>query len=516
MKTILLGIILFAVAITAIYESQDAFAHHISSHVEVSKSPMKMSLAGDFLYISHVSENKISIIDTRTDVLYKEITTSGGLMAVQAIPEKNKIYAAVFESNGIDVYAADTGLYEKTINLPEAEMTLWSKAGKPYGQREYVSFLTGGWDLAYNPNNELLYVASYNGDKIYIVDTNVDQVRETIPVADDPYVIAVDTISDKVVVASLAGNAVSILTPTEIQGTDNFEHIVTSEIKTGTAPWCVDIDGVNHLAFVAHRGSSYLSVINIIEENEIAQIPLTGRAQCVAVDESEHRVYASLFTSNNLVKINGETFEVIDTIETESQIWDMEIQPTSHKIYASYQGVDQVIVLSPESYVETFSVITRETPVVVVGAIVVHGQDVRMTTPYLNVEQLSITAGLIPMDGGSISIKIPRSLLVSEKDGIDTKFTVTIDGKSVTVNETQSTDEYRNISFFVPEKSTSLEIIGSDILPEPEQTVAEGWTEAKIMCQEKVWIESTNGRIACVSGQTALLLEERGWGIILK
>ena len=70
-----------------------------------------------------------------------------------------------------------------------------------------------------------MYVASYNGDKIYIIDTNVDQVRETIPVADDPYVIAVDTISDKVVVASLAGNAVSILTPTEIQGTNKFLSI---------------------------------------------------------------------------------------------------------------------------------------------------------------------------------------------------------------------------------------------------------------------------------------------------
>ena len=41
-----------------------------------------------FLYVSHVSENKISVIDTRTDLLYKEITTSGGLMAVEAIPEK--------------------------------------------------------------------------------------------------------------------------------------------------------------------------------------------------------------------------------------------------------------------------------------------------------------------------------------------------------------------------------------------------------------------------------------------
>ena len=514
MKTTVLGIVLFAVVISLI-GNDDAFAHHISSHVEVSKSPMKMSLTDDFLYISHVSENKISVIDTRTDLLFKEITTSGGLMAVEAIPEKNKIYAAIFESNGIDVYAADTGLYEKTINLPEGEMTLWSKADKPYGQREYVSFLTGGWDLAYNPNNEFLYVASYNGDKIYIIDTNVDQVRETIPVADDPYVIVVDIISDKVLVASLAGNAVSIITTTENEA-GNIEHRVTSELKTGNSPWCVDLDELNHLAFVAHRGSSHLSVIHVLDEMEIAQIPLPGRAQCVAVDDTEHRVYASLFTSNNLLKINGETFELIDTIETQSQIWDMIVQPTTHKIYASYQGADQVVVLSPESYRETLSVITQKTPVLVVGNIVAHGQDVRVTAPNLNVDQFSITAGLVSNDGGSLSIQIPRSLLVSETDGVDTKFPVLIDGKSVMVDEMQSTDKYRNISFFVPEKSTELEIRGTDIFPEPKQSVAEVWNEAKIMCQDKVWIESIRGKIACVSGPTALLLEERGWGTILK
>ena len=514
MKTTVLGIVLFAVAISFI-GNDDAFAHHISSHVEVSKSPMKMSLTDDFLYISHVSENKISVIDTRTDLLFKEITTSGGLMAVKAIPEKNKIYAAIFESDGIDVYAADTGLYEKTINLPEGEMTLWSKADKPYGQREYVHFLTGGWDLAYNPNNEFLYVASYNGDKIYIIDTNVDQVRETIPVADDPYVIAVDTISDKVLVASLAGNAVSVITTTENE-TGNIEHRVTSELKTGSSPWCVDLDELNHLAFVAHRGSSHLSVIHILDEKEIAQIPLPGRAQCVAVDDTEHRVYASLFTSNNLLKINGETFELIDTIETQSQIWDMIVQPTTHKIYASYQDADQVVVLSPESYRESLSVITQETPVLVVGNIVAHGQDVRVIAPNLSVGQLSITAGLVSNDGGSLSIQIPRSLLVSETDGVDTKFSILVDGKSVMVDEMQSTDKYRNISFFVPEKSTELEIIGTDIFPEPEQSVAEVWNEAKIMCQDKVWIEGISGKIACVSGPTALLLEERGWGTILE
>lgn len=219
-----------------------------------------------------------------------------------------------------------------------------------------------------------MYVASYSGDSIYVIDTNIDQVGETIPVADDPYTVKVDTITDKVIIASLAGNAVTILTPMELSSSPgNFEHKVSSELKTGSAPWRLDLDPVKHLAYVSHRGSSYLSVINIIDESEIAQIPLPGRAQCVAVDQTEHMVYTTLFTSNDLLKINGETFEIIDTIETESPTWDMIVEPKSHKIYASYQNNDEIVVLSPESYREILPVITQETPVLVVGYIIVHG-----------------------------------------------------------------------------------------------------------------------------------------------
>lgn len=512
----MLAILLFVVAVS-MYESQDVLAHHIVANIPVSDSPMKSSIVGDFLYVSHLSENKISIINTQTDKLQREIVTSGGMIAVEAVPEKNKIYAAIFESDGIDVYELDSGLYVKTIILPESEMTLWSKADKPYGQREYVSFLTGGWDLAYNPNNELLYVTSYNGDVLRVIDTRVDQVSETLPVVDDPYTVKVDSITNKVIIGSLAGNAVTIVTPSESEGySTSVTHEITSELKTGTAPWCLDIDSINHLAFVSHRGSSDLSVINILEEEEVATIPLPGRAQCVTVDEKEHRVYVSLFTSNHILKINGETFEIIDTIETTGNVWDLISEPTSHKLYASHQGEDIIVVLSPESIRETLPVITQETPVLVVGYIVAHGQDVRVVNPVLSVSELSISADVVTQDGGSLSVQIPRSLLVSENNGVESKFSVTVDGNAVSVSEMNSTDEYRNISFFVPEESTTLEIKGSDIFPEPKQSVMEGWTEAKIMCQEKVWIESADGKIACVSGSTALKLEERNWGTILE
>jgi len=35
------------------------------------------------------------------------------------------------------------------------------------------------------------------------------------------------------------------------------------------------------------------------------------------------------------------------------------------------------------------------------------------------------------------------------------------------------------------------------------------------ICVDKVWIESTNGRIACVTPSTADKLVQRGWGTLL-
>ena len=533
-----LVIFLFAMGFAAF--SQEAFAHHIVANVPVASSPMRMSIVDDSLYISHISDNIISVIDTRTDKVQKEIATSGGIISVEAVPDKNKIYAAVFESDGIDVYHMDTGLYDKTITLPDAEMTMWSKAGKPYGQREYVSFLTGGWDLAYNPNNELLYVTSYNGDVLRVIDTRVDQVAETIPVVDDPYTVRVDPMTDKVIIGSLAGNAVTFVTPSEsgVGYSQDITHEISSELKTGISPWCLDIDSMNHLAFVSHRGSSTLSVINIIEEEEVATIQLPGRAQCVTVDETEQRVYVSLFTSNEIVKINGETFEIIDIIETTGNVWDLVVEPNSHKIYASHQGDDVIVVLSPQSVRETLPIITQETPVVVVDYILYHGQDVRMVNPILNVEGNSISSRIVTNDGGSLTVQIPHTVLVAQQDdGQDKEFSVTVDGKSVTYEEVMTTDEFRSINFFVPEESLTLEIIGTDILSEPQSTDTTTMMQDKeeevaveiekttqentiipadVICEDKTWIENNNGKIACVTPSTAQKLVERGWGTILE
>ncbi len=347
---------------------------------------------------------------------------------------------------------------------------------------------------------------------------------ETIPVADGPFTVKVDTISNKVLVASLAGNAVTIIDSTPSDGySPNVTHWVSSEIKTSTAPWCLDIDSIQHNAFVSHRGSSVLSVVNVLEEKEIAEIQLPGRAQCVTVDESEHRVYVSLFTSNEIVKINAETFEIIDIVETTGPIWDLIVEPNSHNIYASHQGVDEILVLSPQSIRESLPIVTKEPPIVLVGFIVAHGQDVKLIAPYLNVEDTSIESQISTQDGGSLTVEIPCYVLVAKDNGQTTKFEVTIDGSSVTYEEMMNANVCRTITFFVPENSQNLQIKGTDVLVEssekmetPEPTKSMELTNgSKVICEDKVWMENSKGKIACVFPSTAQKLVERGWGTII-
>ena len=88
-----LSVVILVLAVTfSFYLNQDAFAHHVLKEIPVSDSPMGMSLTDEYLYVSSFEYPHISIIDIQTDENVDFITTSSsGIMAVEAVPEKNKI-----------------------------------------------------------------------------------------------------------------------------------------------------------------------------------------------------------------------------------------------------------------------------------------------------------------------------------------------------------------------------------------------------------------------------------------
>src|SRR5574338_1089860 len=118
-------IILLMVIFSLAFETNNAFAHHVFKEIPVGTSPMKMSITDDLLFVSNLGQRQISIIDIKTDAVVGTIDASAGVVAVKGIPEKNLVYAATFESGGIDVYDLSTKQYLKTIELPDAKTPVW-------------------------------------------------------------------------------------------------------------------------------------------------------------------------------------------------------------------------------------------------------------------------------------------------------------------------------------------------------------------------------------------------------
>lgn len=526
MKQIILGITILSLLIT-VYGSEDVFAHHVLETIPVSNDPMGMSLTDEFLYVSSFQYPHISIIDIEKNENVGFITTSSsGIMAVEAVPDKNKIYAASFESGKIDVYALSSKLLIKSIALPDSEITIQSSSHQLYMQKSDIHFVTGGWSLDYNPTKELLYVADYNSNNIYVIDGKTDEVIQTIPVPRHPFSVRADPISNTVIVASLAGNEITFLEDI----TDEYSvfpiHEVVKTIKVSGGPWGLELDPVHHLAYVTNRGCECITVINILEKEIVGEIPLGDKAMAIAVDTNEHEIYASYLTQNKIVKIDGQTNKILSKLNLQSNPWDIKIDSKSNKVYVALKSEDSVLVLGPTSYSIHLPVLTLQSPTAFAGMIHVHGHDVTVSNPVVDVVNTVLTMNIGTDDGGKLTIDIPRYVLDSKLIDADTPFVVSVDGEVVDHQESYGIHNDRIISLHVTPNSETLSISGSEISLEtqdPFQTLATPTTQEpslskgyEIICEGKVWVENMRGKLVCTFPETAKKLIERGWGTILE
>lgn len=516
-----MGILVLALALS-IHVNQDVFAHHVMEEIPVSASPMGMSLSEDTLYVSSFEYPHIDIIDISSQENIGFITTSTtGIMDVAVAPDKNKIYAAPFESGGIDVYTLSTRMLIETIPLPESEFTIQTTSNQPYGHRSDLHFVTGGWSLDYNPTSELLYVADYNSHKIYVIDSKIDEVVDQISVPRHPFSVRADPVTNTVMVTSLAGNEITFLEDVTGELSVKPIHEVVGSIPVTKGPWGLDVDSEAGLAYVTNRGCECITVLDIANKEIVQEIHLGDKAQAIAVDSSEHQIYVSYLTQNKIVKIDGETNQIVSSQDVPSKSWGMEVNPKTHQIYVALKTEDKLLVLGPQSISNSMPVVTLQSPSAYVGMAYIHGQDVEASGVIIDVENYALSLAVNSEDGGQASIGFARDVLDSIQNGSDVPFEVRIDDAKVDHKESFADSEMREISVKVPKGVESITIIGNKAVQAMSQAenipipVPIPIPPEEIICEGKIWIESTKGRIACVTPSTADKLVERGWGTIL-
>lgn len=459
-SVVILG--LLAIAFGLIFTTNNAFAHHVFTEIPVGISPMKMSLTDDLLFVSNLGDRQISIIDIKENKVVGKIDTTSGVVAVRAVPEQNVVYAATFESGGIDVYDLKTKAYTRTIELPDSKLTVWHSPGDD--KQVYLTLVTGGVALDYNPNNKILYVANYNANYVATIDTETNQVLEKIPVSAHPFALKVDPVTNKILIANMAGNEITFLVPDK----DNpAKHVISSTVKTGTVPWGIDIDTDNHLAYITHRGAHHITILDTITEKIVDTIPVGDDTQAIAVDSTDRQIYVSYLQQNKIVKIDGKTNQIINTIESGALAWDMVADSKTHRLFASMKGEDKVFVMGPESISMYLPVVTMQTPVAYVGNIFAHGQDVYISEAVVDTEKKALVLVTQAEDGGKLVVQIPRAILDAKKlSNEDSVFMVYADNKLIDQELIPQADGSRSVSIEVPPGTESVTISGTSAIPE--------------------------------------------------
>lgn len=268
----LIAIILFS--LTQVYAQETGL-----TNIPIGNTALDIQIAGDKVYVTNPEDGVISIIDQKSKQVIDTIPTPKGVLFLQVVEDKNKIYATIEGQNKVFVYDLTTHEQLKEIDIGEEEIVMFSKSDKPYGQREYTYFATSGVGLAYNHNNEMLYVVHSEVNHVNVIDTTSDETVGTINVGRTPIQIAIDEVTNTAYVTNWETNDVSVI--------DLNTNEVTGSIQTGYVPTQMVIDSDKHKLYVTHHASPHVSVVNLITQEIEKQIQLQGPTSALALDKKQ-------------------------------------------------------------------------------------------------------------------------------------------------------------------------------------------------------------------------------------
>jgi len=275
-------------------------------NIAVGGSPLDIETSDGKIYVSSPVNGVISIIDSTSKRVVDTIQGPKGILFIEAVEEKNKIYATVEGENKVYVFDLQTHEQIKQIDIGESEIVKFSKADKPYGEREYTYFATSGVGLAYNQNNQMLYVVHSEVNHVNVIDTEQDETIGTITVGVTPVIIKIDELANMAYVTNWESNDVSII--------DLNTNQVTGTIRTGFVPSHMEIDSDEHRLYVSHHGSPNVSVIDLTSGSIQKQIQLKGPTHALVLDKKSGLLHVTYLPTSG---VTGQAFlnrvEFIDT-----------------------------------------------------------------------------------------------------------------------------------------------------------------------------------------------------------
>jgi YVTN family beta-propeller protein/VCBS repeat-containing protein len=231
---------------------------------------------GTRAYVTNLSSNTVSVINTATNAVVATINVGATPLAVAVSPDNSRVYVA--GNNTVTVINTATNT---VVGSP-----ITTGGGQSYG-------------IAVSPNGTRVYITQTGNNRVVVLNTATNTVVTTVAVGSVPGGVAVSADNSRVYVANYSGNTVSVINTAT-------NTVVGSPIAVGANPFgiAVNTDG---RVYVANAGSGTVSVINTTANNAVTTVAvgtqpwgLTLRNNLVFVATADDKV-AVLDTKTNTV-----------------------------------------------------------------------------------------------------------------------------------------------------------------------------------------------------------------------
>ncbi len=222
-------------------------------------SGLTTSADGRFVYIDvNGPKGNLSVIDTSTYKIIKNITVGAGTDGVAVTPNGMSVYVANYGDNTVSV--VDTSTFSTIATIPVGI--------EPEG-------------IAITPNGKLAYVADYGAKAVSVINTSSNKVLYTVTsLGGNPEGIAI-TPNGKLAYVSISGSVIVVINTTT-------NSIITTIGTSGAGVIAITPDG--KFVYTITLGGSAFSVINTSSNQVIStfgSVPFGGDIGDLAINTKE-------------------------------------------------------------------------------------------------------------------------------------------------------------------------------------------------------------------------------------
>jgi len=274
-------------------------------------------------YVSHITQNIVSVINTRTDSLIGIIHSDYG--ACDIAFSKDKGYITNFTSNNITVFNKKTN--EKITSIP---------AGNHPSQILIIN------------NGKLALITHESNDGLWVMDTKDNQIINKIPSVTGNQVI--DTLNSRIYVSAIFTPYVYVISP------DN--QSIENRITVGGRPLGIAVAPNGKFLYVANFNLNEVDKISTQTDSVVDRISGIDSCRGIAISPYGKYAYVTNVMVGTVTVIDLKTDTKIKTLYVGRMPTTISVDRNNNCAYVSNQGDSSISVIDTKKneVIKTISV----------------------------------------------------------------------------------------------------------------------------------------------------------------